>query len=352
MSTSSRVSDLFEEKIFPSASPDEILGLLRNYGIRGLAYAGDAGRNPGYVFRGELASFPVPLPTTLERHWFDENRSADTCVADKLLLFENRIVEDFVRDASEIADIAKEHGQSLNRPADTDVFEWLSLIQHYRRRTRLLDFTRDIRFAMYFACEHFCQKCNATYRNSGLVIYCFPCKNCRWPRDDNINKCPFRHEHGPIDMNLAIGGQIGLNCMKPHLDAFEKRYCGAKQVQSFGWDRAFNPNPRLSFQKGMLVYPFKTQDVLIKRNDGPSWLEQCLRMNRGDPFHLGPAKGEVPPLMIRIPQESVMALIDHVQDVFGLTPRKVYLDYGRIGDRLHIEETGRSIDQSCNDPNS
>jgi len=224
-------------------------------------------------------------------------------------------------------------------------------MQHYRTRTRLLDFTRDIRFALYFALEQYCKKENEPYRRKGLLIYCFPCKDLRFPRDDEINKCPFRHKHGPINMHLAIGGQIGLSCMKPHLPEFKERYCRAMREQSFGWDRAYHPNPRLGFQRGMLVYPYETESVSIEKN-GPSWLQQCLRMNRNDPFHLGSAKAEVPPLMIRIPQVSVMALIDHVQDAFGLTPGKVYLDYGRIGDRLHIKETGRSIDQSCNGPNS
>jgi len=188
----------------------------------------------------------------------------------------------------------------------------------------------------FFALEAFCQKVNGDHRKNGLLIYCFPCKDLRRPYDDEINKSPFRYKSGStlerIDMDLAIGCQIGFEWMKEHQPTFEKRYSSPEQA--FGWDRAYHPNPRLSFQKGMLVYPYKTENISIERN-GPSWLTQCLRMNASDPFHLGSAKDELPPLRIRISHKSVCPLLEYVQDVFGLTPGNVYLDCGR--DRLRIE---------------
>lgn len=133
-------------------------------------------------------------------------------------------------------------------------------------------------------------------------------------------------------MNLAIGCQIGFEWMKTHQGTFEKRY--SLPAQAFGWDRAYHPNPRLSFQKGMLVYPYRTEGISLDKS-GPSWLTKCLLSNANDPFHLGLAKHELPPLRIRISEKSVGRLLEYVQDTFQLTPGNVYLDCGR--DRLRIE---------------
>jgi hypothetical protein len=332
----SNVENLFEEIACPCTSPDEIFRFLGQYGICNLAYVGEAGRNPGYIFRGEL-DFPTPLRSSLERHWFDNNhRDKNSCTIAELLSYERKLAEQFVQNVSGIIDRAIEHGHLMEKKSEQEVYWWLSLQQHYQRGTRLLDFTLDIRFALFFALEHFCQHGNKKYREKGLLIYCFPCRDLRWPYDDEINKSPFRHRLGntvkPIDMNLAIGCQIGIEWMKEHQPTFEKRY--SSPVQPFGWDRAYHPNPRLSFQKGMLVYPYKIESISID-SSGPSWLTQCLRSNASDPFHLGPAEDELPPLTIRISDKSVGALLEYVQDAFGLTPGNVYLDCGR--DRLRIE---------------
>jgi len=329
----SNPESVFKEIACPCNSPADILGFLGQYGVCNLAYAGEAGRNPGYIFRGELA-FPIPLQPSLERHWLENNRAKNSGTALELLQYERTLATQFVRTASGIIDTATEHGHLMEKKSDQEVFWWLSLMQHYRRGTRLLDFTRDIRFAVFFALEAYCQKVNEDHRKNGLLIYCFPCKDLRCPYDDENNKSPFRHGSRleRIDMNLAIGCQIGFEWMADHQCMFTNRY--SSLIQAFGWDRAYHPNPRLSFQKGMLVYPYKIESISIKR-DGPSWLTQCLRTNASDPFYLGSAKDEIPPLMIRISNESVCPLVDYVQDVFGLTPGNVYLDCGR--DRLHVE---------------
>jgi hypothetical protein len=331
----SNSENLFEEIACPCSSPDDVLRFLAQYDICNLAYAGEAGRNPGYIFRGELA-FPIPLRPSLERNWLENNQGKNSCTTLELLQYEKTLATEFARTAPGIIDCATQHGHLMEKKSDQEVFWWLTLMQHYRRGTRLLDFTRDIRFALFFALEAFCRKVNAEYRKKGLLIYCFPCRDLRGPYDDEINKSPFRHKFEstvePIDMNLAIGCQIGFEWMKTHQRTFEKRYSSPEQA--FGWDRAYYPNPRLSFQKGMLVYPYKTESILIERS-GPSWLTQCLRINASDPFHLGSAKDELPPIRIRISDKSVCPLLEYVQDVFGLTPGKVYLDCGR--DRLRIE---------------
>lgn len=192
----SSAKDLFEEIACPCTSPDDILRYLGPQGICNLAYAGEAGRNPGYIFRGEL-DFPTSLQPSLERNWF-ESEGRSSCTIAELLSYEKKLAEEFVKTASGIIDRAKEHGHPMEKKSHQEVFWWLSLMQHYRRGTRLLDFTLDIRFALFFALEAFCHKVNAKYRKEGLMIYCFPCKDLRFPDDDEINKSPFRHKFGSI----------------------------------------------------------------------------------------------------------------------------------------------------------
>ena len=330
MSDNSDVNDLFKVIRCEAGSPNEIANFLESYGNRHLKYPGDGNRNIGYIFRGEI-DFPVPLQSSLEREWFSVN-SGDECAATELLSFERNLLTEFMRDAPLIRGLAKEHqDQRPELPHDQSVFEWLQLKQHYRTKTRFLDFTRRISIALYFALEHYCQKCSKRDWKQNLTIYCFPCVDrCN---DGDDNKSPFRITDGEPNMDLAIGGQMGLDCMKPHSETFGQRYCPAKQKQSFGWDCAHQTNPRLSFQEGMLAYPYEIDGVTVERNK-PSWFVRCLRMNPSDPFHLGPAKDGLPPLMIRIPEKSVGHILEYVQNVCSLTPAKVYLDYGRIGDCL------------------
>ena len=199
-----------------------------------------------------------------------------------------------------------------------------------------MDFTKDIHVALYFALEHYCQKVNAEHRKQGLVIYCFPCIDADYPKTGDDNKSPFITKGLQPDMNLAIGGQMKLESMKLHMTRFDELYCRANQKQAFGWDRAYHPNPRLSFQEGMLAYPYRIDGVTIEQVM-PSWFVQCLRMNPSDPFHLGSAKKGLKPLMIQIPEKTVTHLLQFVQDVCGFTPSKIYLDYGKVGDHLEIE---------------
>lgn len=328
------VNDLFESNYWHVDSASEIRELLEQFKNRRLVYPGGGNRNIGYIFRGEI-DFPVPLQPSLER-WFRMG-NGDKCPATELLSFEKSLIEQFMRIAPAIRDLSKEHQDVRPElPHDQNAFEWLQLKQHYRTRTRFLDFTNNICIALYFALEQFCNERNAALRRGGLSIYCFPCVDEDARKSGDDNKTPFDIREGPIDINLAIGGQMGLDRMEPHNAALEQRYCRTKQKQSFGWDRAYQPNPRLSFQEGMLAYPYEIDGVIIEQNKS-SWFVQCLRLNPSDPFHLGSAKGELPPLMIRIPEKSVSHALEYVQDVCGLTPAKVYLDYGKIGDRLRTK---------------
>jgi hypothetical protein len=314
---------------------------LEKYRRQRFIYPGNGFRNIGYIFRGEIG-FNVPLQSSLEREWFKLKHENQCAVDQQLLPFEKDVVEEFMREAREIHDLAKKHGdERLKLPLDTDVVEWLQLKQHYRTKTRFLDFTREIHFALYFALEQFWQKCNAGFQDNGLIIYCFPCIDVEKSKTGADNKTPFSDDgkHEQPDMNCAIGGQIGIDCVKAEYEKRKSMYSLDKEKQSFGWDRAYYPNPRLGFQEGMLAYPFRKDGVKIKR-DGPSWFVECLRMNQSNPFHLGSAGNHLRPVMIRIPNknESIECCLEYIQNDCGLTPATVYLDYGRIGDRLQSKE--------------
>lgn len=329
------VSKLFQPVDFAPDSTEALNNFLVEYGRQRLIYPGNDGPNSGYIFRGEI-KFNVRLQSSLERECFNINKGKTECSIDELLFFEKNLVETFMQNAGEIFNLSKKHGDlRLPLPHDENVFEWLQLKQHYQTKTRLLDFTRQIHFALYFALEHFYKKCNEKFQKDGLIIYCFPCIDIEKPKTGKDNKSPFKDISFVTqpDINLAIGGQIKLGCMEKHKQTFNVQYCFTKQKQSFGWDRAYNPNPRLSFQEGMLAYPYKTDGIQIK-NSEPSWFIQCLQKNLDDPFNLGSVKQKLPAVMIRIPEKSVDCCRKYIEDIRGLTPAKVYLDFGRIGEGL------------------
>jgi hypothetical protein len=332
-----KTTNLFKEVICEADDPIEIIRFLGEFEMQRLRYAGTTGRNPGYLFRGEIG-FPIPLQSSLERKWFIENKGKSVCeVASELIPFEKTALKTFIEEASEVLAMARQHGHHMKIEPESCFFWWLSLMQHYRTGTRLLDFTKDILIALYFALEHYCQKHNAGERREGLLIYCMPCKDLRTNSDDDINKCPFRHKDDPINMHDALGWQIGLPYTSNGTTPGKDRYMNLSyQRQTFGWDRDYWPNPRQSFQKGMQAYPFKIQNISLESTK-LSWFCQCLAANPSDPFCLGTEIKKILPVKIKISQTSVKKLLDHVQNDYGLTPAKVYLDCGKTGSRLEVE---------------
>jgi hypothetical protein len=332
------LSKLFEERPCEATSCDELETFLESYRQLRLEYPAKGNRNSGYIFRGEIG-FPIPLQSSLERNWLKSNQGP----AAKLLEHEKHLVEEFMRDAQRIFDLAKEHKDERPRlPCQSDVFEWLQLKQHYRTGTRFLDFTTNIYIALYFALEHYCKTKDRKCREGGLQIYCLPCVDEDWQKNCTDNKTPFCIKDGPININVALGIQTRLNwgenwMMSEDARKLKARHYRDMQKQNFGWDRAYHTNPRLSFQQGMLAYPYETENVTIAE-DKPSWFVQCLQMNQADPFHLGATmKKQLPPCIIRIPLKAFGNALKYIQDCCELTPAKVYLDYGRIGERLKPE---------------
>lgn len=315
------------ERLFPeervSGSASEILDSLGKHGIRSLAYDGDCGCNPGYIFRGEL-DFESPLQCSLERRLRSELNTGEVFATRQLQEREANLFTDFAQgDGGRVAaTIDHQTGQKISQPL-SDVFWWLSLMQHYGHPTRLIDFTRDIRLALFFAIEQL-----SSWRGKGederdLMIYCFPCKDMTRSDDGSSNKTPIAPSENGIDMNRAIGGLMDLAWMRKH-SVTEKR---ANQL--FGWDRPSYPNPRLSYQRGMFVYPYDYPQQLSK-GDNQSWAVQNLLANPADYFNLGTIVNRIPAKRIRIPSGHAADLKRGLEEYFHLTSATVYVDYARV----------------------
>ena len=109
-------------------------------GIDDLVHFGKlAGVN--FVYRGQ-SNYEWPLQTKLERDISDSIREAPG-----LDRYEEYALEQFKRRAHL-------YMTASEQPKREDDTEWLSFIQHYGGPTRLLDFTRSVFIAAYFAIGH------------------------------------------------------------------------------------------------------------------------------------------------------------------------------------------------------
>jgi hypothetical protein len=306
-----------EEKL--QENEQEILAVLGKYGLQKLAYDGDAGRNPGYIFRGEL-DYPIPLQCGLEHHM--RERAAAVISGDELRSQERMVLTCFLRShVGKTAGIFYPFDQNRDPDLRKAVFWWLSLMRHYTKhfnhRTRLVDFSRDILMALYFATEQ--HKDNP---KMDMFIYCFPCKDLKSSYDSDNNKCPFILKPGFSNMDLALGCLIELEWMKDHQGTFTQYK--ENRCQTWGWDRPYYANPRLASQQGMFVYPYDYPGQL--HLNGPSWLVINLNSNAADPFKLGLSKTELPPTRLRISARMVNQLRSHLQMNYGISAQTVYPD--------------------------
>lgn len=327
MNDQNPIETLFGKDESISGNATEIIEALGKYGVRNLAYDGDIGCNPGYIFRGE-AAFQYPLKSSLERKLCDEfNALAD----DQLKKREMEIIQEFLTGEGQIlADIIEQRNQRTSIRSWLDIWWWLSFMQHYERKTRLVDFTRDIRVALFFAIEQ-----QGKHPDLDIVIYCFPCRDLKHPHDLSSNKCPFRPkpEVAGVDMNLVLGCQIDFPWMKLHKNSWfngdEPKFY-EKNNQRWGWDRPYYQNPRLEFQKGMFVYPYDYPKSKLKK-DGHSWLVQNLYASAQN-FNLGTESRNLPAKRIRIDKKQANELRIYLKEHFQLTTATIYLDHAKISE--------------------
>lgn len=273
------------------------------------------GCNPGYIFRGELA-YKKPLSSSLERLVGDLSRLQEN---------ERDCVSRFLENGGEaISKIIEEQG-GHKAPKKTDVFAWLSIMRHYGKPTRIIDFTRDIRVALFWALEQ--------HRDNGngldLYIYCFPCQDPTSDLDPENNKTPFDPEKlgSTVDMNKALGCELGLRWFRDHQDSY-KSWARAKR-QAWGWDLPAVRNPRELFQHGMFVYPFDYPTAESLPRDR-SWLVNSLNPDAPDPFRINHHSSSVPPQRIRIANSLVGDLRTFAESTLKLNKAIAYVDYQRV----------------------
>ena len=322
MSTTSIVEALFPKEHI-SGSASEILDQLSCLGIRNLAYGGDCGCDPGYIFRGELG-FETPLQCSLELRLRKELKDGAALTAAQIQKSEQRFVSDFILgDGGRVAAIIDtQNGQNISQSKE-DVFWWLSLMRHYGHPTRLIDFTRDIRLALFFAIEQLLERREKREDEKDLMIYCFPCNDWSQTGAERSNKTPIAPSEKGIDMSRAVGCLINLEWMR--------RHCISEQRanQLFGWDRPSYQNPRLRFQKGLFVFPYDYPKSSLKNGD-PSWLVQNLNAMAPDYFNMNRAVNGLPAKRLRIPASSAAELKDILENSYRLTPATVYVDYSKV----------------------
>ena len=214
----------------------------------------------GYIFRGEL-DYVRPLESTLERGVRMEKklpRDGDldgaTINSVERETTQNFIARGGLRITESLRKMAVERWETvgkvfqevgikvpvevsrdpriIERHSESETFWWLAVMQHYGHPTRLVDFSTDFITSLFMAVQQF-RECSslANIRSTDLMIYCFPCRDAG---DNDQNKTPIS---SPLDMNVALGSEIGLpGCSS---------YISNRKPQKWGWDRPYFQTPRL-----------------------------------------------------------------------------------------------------------
>jgi|ERR1035438_3070496 hypothetical protein len=286
-----------------------------------LAYDGSPGKNPGYLFRGEL-DYATPLQSSLERYVLAEVPQNQPISGKVLRDSELKLIQRFQSQGG--VHIAATKDEAINRSKIpwNDTFRWLSLMQHYGEPTRLIDFSLDVRVALFFATWHHSNlhRSSPALASDDLVVYGFPCFGFSKIVQ---NKTPvICREPGEIDMNFALGRRIGLirtlgvghNELRP------------SPLRTFGWDRPFYKNERLDKQAGMFVYPFDDPPASL-RGSRDSWLVANISADgSNDPFKTADSGKPLPGLRITLPADEVADISKALDQVHSVTKETLFLD--------------------------
>ena len=172
---------------------------------------------PGWLYRGQREE-SWQLETSLER------ACRDIVPGHTLAEVERQLVIDFQRAA---------HNYLAKVPDEDDWSGWLALMQHHGGPTRLLDFTRSIYVASFFALDDSAEGNPAIWAVNGGMIRAFLENQLKGPEDKPV-RVP----------NSVIGGKI-LNDLCEGRMEIRSGYA-ATTVQPFFLDQ------RISIQQGLV----------------------------------------------------------------------------------------------------
>jgi hypothetical protein len=169
----------------------------------------------GYLFRGQ-ASASWGLKTSIERI-----AARNRLPFENLLEREAEILRDFMRRA---------HLVMSSPPGRSEWLEWQAAIQHYGGPTRLLDFTRSLYVASFFAVE-------GAHDDAAV-----------WAIDSTIFAEPDRH----TERSDPIDGEIGRFFFQERAESALKRRNPHASVLPL---EPYRFNERMMIQKGVFLFP-------------------------------------------------------------------------------------------------
>jgi len=201
-----------------------------------------------YLFRG-ISDCSRKLVSSLSR----EAGAVDGLPSwrDRIVQLERDLLNRFLRDIEPCSQLYAQYRWFARRNPKTETFWYLSVMQHYKAPTRLVDFTADFWTAVFFAFDG---------EETGMnpAIYRLKCKNEN-RYDLGGNKLPKNQDGQPTwfgsnrrDVNQLLGHLIGYGGFE--LRDLLKDPLWAKPKQVFGWDRPAKPNARMRQQRGFFVY--------------------------------------------------------------------------------------------------
>jgi hypothetical protein len=224
----------------------------------------------GTAFRGQ-SDATWKLESRVER---DARKKFGESFLQQLPDFEASLIDQFIDRCTrlELGDI---YGHN-KLPHNSNTFEWLSLMQHYGHPTRLIDFTDDVRVALFFALFDEPVRCHgcgvsiaAALSDTSIDFAIFGLQML--PGNEAGNKLP-KNSGGEIYRASGNGELpnvnelLGLAIKFRH---FQSPY-GTKSLgpeweeprQNYGWDAPKIQNVRIKRQKGRFLYQLRLDGKL------------------------------------------------------------------------------------------
>ena len=167
-----------------------------------------------------------------------------------LRVFEASKIEQFIDRCKrlELGDIYSPY----SLPHESNVFEWLSLMQHYGHPSRLIDFTDDVWVALYFALQD--ARPGVPFAIYGLKMLPGDEAGNKLPKDSNGKIYRVGGPGGVPNVNALLGLAIKFRYFKSPYNAPDLGPEWDRPRQNYGWDTSAIRNVRIKRQSGRFLY--------------------------------------------------------------------------------------------------